>query len=187
VPALATPTQLGLLLKEPIGDVDPSALLMLDTASGMVRDCLQIGDIEAVSADRQLFDPINGAFVFLDQLPVTAVTLVETFDGTTWTTADPTTYTVSKRLGIISALPGLGVTWPTNPETWRVTYDHGFTQIPSSILGVVLGVAARAWTNPENLAAETFGPHQVRYQMQASGFTALEAKTLSHYASPRAA
>jgi hypothetical protein len=188
--ALATPAQLGALLKETIDPADASALLILDIASGMVRDHLELNGyaLDAVAADVVLLDPINGGTVlFLDGLPITAVTLVETFDGTAWTTADPTTYSVSKRTGIISALPWTGVTWPYLPETWRVTYDHGFAVLPSSILGVVLGVAARAWSVPAGVSSETFGPHTVKYQMEADGFSPIEAKALARYVNPRVA
>jgi len=187
--ALATPAQLGAILKETIDPADASALLILEIASGMVRDHLELNgwSLDAVTADVVLLDPINGQSAFLP-LPVTAVTLLETFDGTVWTTADPTTYTVSKRLGIISALPWTGVSWPYLPETWRVTYDHGFAVLPSSILGVVLGVAARAWANPGGAVdSETFGPHAVKYQMEAEGFSPVEAKALAKYANPRVA
>ena len=190
--ALATPAQLGAILKETIDPADASALLILEIASGMVRDHLELNGyaLDAVVADVVLTDPVagNGFTLFLEGLPVTAVTLVETFDGTAWTTADPTTYTVSKRLGIISALPWTGVTWPYLPETWRVTYDHGFAVLPSSILGVVLGVAARAWANPgDTVSAETFGPHLVKYSMESGGFSPIESKALAKYVNPRVA
>src|SRR5450759_5123219 len=147
----ATPEQLGAILKETIDPADASALLILEIASGMVRDHLELNgwSLDAASADVVLLDPVAGGIVlFLEGLPVTAVTLVETFDGTSWTTVDPTTYTVSKRLGMISALPYTGVTWPSGPESWRVTYHNGFTVLPSPLLGVELDVAAGAWSNP---------------------------------------
>ena len=187
--ALATPAQLGAILKETIDPADASALLILEIASGMVRDHLELNSwsLDAVTADVFLLDPINGQSAFLP-LPITAVTLLETFDGTVWTTADPTTYTVSKRLGIISALPWTGVTWPYLPETWRVTYDHGFAVLPSSILGVVLGVAARAWVNPGGtVSAETKGPFTVKYVMESDGFSPIERKALARYVNPRVA
>ena len=185
--SLAVPSDLSTFLQETFDAEDTlTATLLLDIASGMVRDHLKIGDLNAVAADVVELDPINGV-VFLPSLPVTAVSLVETFDGTAWSTAAASTYRVSKRLGIIFGLPGLGVRWPAGPETWRVTYDHGFTVIPSTIKGVVLGVAARERSTPTGLAAETFGPHSVRYQMQADGFTDIERKALANYVNPNIA
>ena len=187
--ALALPAQLGALMQQPIADTDPTALFVLDVASGMVRDFLQ-QQLDAVTADVALLDPVNGSngvLILLPELPVTAVTLVETFDGTAWTTADPTTYSVSKRLGIISALPYTGVTWPYLPETWRITYDHGFVVIPSTIVGKVVGVAARAYASPAGVDMERIGGYQVKYSMETGGFTPSEEKALARYVNPRIA
>ena len=187
--ALATPAQLGSLLKETIADADASALLILDIASGMVRDFLQ-QQLDAVTADVALLDPVNGSngvLILLPELPVTAVTLVETFDGTVWTTADPLTYSVSKRLGIISVLPYTGVQWPYLPETWRVTYSHGYTVIPMTIVGKVVGVAARAYASPAGVDMERIGGYQVKYSMETGGFTPSEEKALARYVNPRIA
>src|ERR1035437_4490983 len=141
---LAIPSDLGAFLRETIDPADPSALLILDIASGMVGDRLEMNGyaLDAVAADVVLLHPVNGATLFLDGMPVTGVSLLETFDGTVWTTSDPATYSVSKRTGIITALPYTGMRWPYLPETWRVTYDHGFTVLPSGRLVVVLGGAA---------------------------------------------
>jgi hypothetical protein len=188
--SLAFPDQLGAFLKEPIDSQDATALLLLDIASGMVRDFLQIGDISAVLADVMELDPIisgGGPVLLLPALPVTAVTLVETFDGTAWSTADPTTYTVSKRLGIITAVPWTGVTWPVTPESWRVTYDHGFDEVPMSIVGAVLGAAARQWNTDNGIDMERVGGYQVKYAMEANGFTGIELKALGAYVNPRIA
>ena len=184
--ALATPAQLGAFLQQPLADGDPTALLLLDIASGMARDYLH-AQLDAVTGDVVLLDPIDGAFIFLPELPVTAVTLVETFDGTAWTTADPATYTVSKRLGIISALPGTGVTWPTNPETWRVTYSHGYSPVPMTIVGTVLGAAARAYSSPAGVDSEKIGGYSVKYSMETGGFTPSEKRALDRYVNPRIA
>jgi len=184
--ALATPAQLGAFMQQPLADTDPAALLLLDIASDMVRDFLQ-ARLDAVAADVVLLDPINGATVILPELPVTAVTLLETFDGTVWTTADPTTYAVSKRIGIIGALPYTGVTWPYLPETWRVTYDHGFATVPLSIVGVALGVAARQYNGVNGVDSERLGGYQVKYAIAAEGFSTTEMKALARYVNPRIA
>ena len=191
--ALAFPTDLGAFLRETIDPLDQTALLVLDIASGMVRDHLQ-QQVDAVAADVVLLDPIggNGIFIFLPELPVTAVTLVETLDSTVtpgvWTTADPLTYAVSKRIGVIAALPYTGVQWPDLPETVRVTYDHGFAVIPISLVGVVLGVAAREWSNPGSVVdMERIGGYQVKLHMEATGYTPLEEKALARYVNPRIA
>jgi len=188
--ALALPEQLGAFLKETIDPADASALLILAIAEGMVRDHLELNGwaLDAATADVVVLDPVAGGIVlFLDGLPVTAVTLVETFDGTTWMTADPATYTVSKRLGTITALPWTGVSWPSGPESWRVTYNHGFTTVPMALVGVVLGVAAREWNTDNGVDSERIGGYQVKYAMEAAGYTATELKALARYANPRVA
>jgi len=184
--ALALPAQLGAFMQQTIADTDPTALLLLDIASGMVRDYLQM-ELDAVVGDVVLLDPINGATVILPEMPVTAVTLLETFDGTVWTTADPTTYAFSKRLGIIAALPYTGVTWPYLPETWRVTYDHGFAVIPDTIVGAVIGRAARAYASPAGVDMERIGSYQVKYSLETGGFTDAEKQGLARYVNPRIA
>lgn len=177
---LATVAQLAATLQVTLAPDDPAALLQLATAAGKIRDYLQ-QDITAVAGDVVELDPLDGAYVELPQIPVTAVTLVETYSSDTglWTTADPKTYTVSKRLGMIAAKPGLGVNWPTDPETWRVTYDHGFTTVPDSLQGVCAAVAARAYASPAGVDLERIGGYQAKYS--ADDFSKTEISTLSKY------
>jgi hypothetical protein len=183
---LATVAQLAAYLQQPLADSDTSAQLMLMIASGMVRDFLE-QELSPVTNEVVLLDPINSYYVLLPELPVTSVTLLETFDGTVWTTQPTTVYTVSKRLGMIAAVPLTGVTWPYNPESWRVTYSHGFASIPDSLVGVVLGVAARTYATPAGAESERIGGYQVKYQMQADGFSPLEKAALSRYVVARIA
>ncbi|NNC10692.1 hypothetical protein HII28_02165 [Planctomonas sp. JC2975] len=189
---LANVEQLGAYMQTTLASGDPSAILYLQIASGMVRDALQQA-LDAIQDDIVTLDPINGAYIVLPELPVVSVTQLEIFDATqgTWTTVDPSLYTVSTRLGIIAGRPGCGVFWPPSPGSWRVTYSHGFVtdstpidgfaQLPSSILGVVLGVAARAYSSPVSIESERIGGYQVKYAMEADGFSAIEAKTLAKY------
>jgi hypothetical protein len=181
--ALATPAQLAAYIQQSLSDTDASALLMLSIASGMVRDYLQ-QQLSLLVGDVLITDLVNNE-VFLPEFPVTAVSLVETFDGTVWTTADIKTYTVSKRLGIISTIPYSGVIWPTKPETWRVTYSHGFAAIPDALVGVCLGVAARAYASPAGVDSERIGGYQVKYGMESEGFSAIEKKAMGRYLNPR--
>lgn len=177
---LATPTQLGDFMQETIAANDPSALLYLSIASGMVRDYLQ-QQITATANDTIVVDPVDGAYAFLPEMPVTAVPLVETFDGTAWNTIDAGTYTVSLTLGIVAARPGCGVSWPFESGSWRVTYSHGFASVPDSIVGVVLGVAARAYASPVAVDSERIGGYQVKYAVESAGFSPLELIALAPY------
>jgi hypothetical protein len=176
---LASVAQLAAYLQQPLTDTDPSALLMLTIASGMVRDYLQ-QQLTTVTGDVVQLDPING-YVLLPEMPVSAVTLVETFDGTVWTTQPTTAYTVSRRMGMIMSVRGTGITWPTDPESWRVTYSHGYAVVPDSLVGVALGVAARTYSTPAGAESERIGGYQVKYAMQADGFNPLEKAAMNRY------
>lgn len=184
---LATVPQFGAYLKTTFDPNDATATLYLQIASGMVRDFLQ-RDLTAVAGDVVLVDPIDGSYGLLPELPISAVSLVETFDGTVWTTMTPSTYTVSTRLGMIAGKPGTGATWPTDPATWRVTYSHGFAEVPDSIVGVTLGVAARAYASEPGVDLERIGGYQVKYAgVAADGFSPIELKALARYVLPRVA
>lgn len=188
---LATVAQLAAYLQQPLADNDASGLLYVQIASAMVRDYLQ-QTITSVTGDVVLVDPIPGYgfSILLPEMPVTAVTLVETLDDSVipsvWTTADPTTYTVSLPLGVVAAKPYTGVTWPTDPGYWRVTYNHGFTAVPDGLSGVVVSVAAREYASPAGVDLERVGGYQVKYSI-GGGFTDLEQKILNRYLLPRVA
>ena len=177
--SLATVAQLGAFTKTTLSDTDPTALLMLSIASGMVRDKLQ-QQISLVTNEVVVLDPIDTT-VLLPDLPVISVSLVETFDGTTWNTLSAADYTVSKRTGVIQAARWSGLTWPSDPGSWRVTYTHGYAVIPDAIVGVTLGVAARAYASPVAVESERIGGYQVKYAMEAEGFSAIEKSALSRY------
>jgi len=164
---------------------DTAAAFLLKVASGMVRRYLQ-QDITATFWDVEYCDPVAGG-VLLSQLPVTDVTKVETsLDGVTWTVADPTTYVVSRRLGIVSARPYTGL-WPSDPESWRVTYSHGFDDVPDEIKGVVCSVAARFYSTPSGIDMERTGQRQVKYNLETAGLNAMEKLILDGFRIPRVA
>lgn len=184
--SLATPAQLGAFLQTPIENNDATALLMLDIASGMVRDFLQL-NLSPVANEVVLLDPIEGSFVLLPELPISSVSKVEIFDGTSWTELTTNQYTVSRRIGMIAGAPGVGIDFPTKPETWRVTYSHGYTEMPSTIVGVTLALAARFYTAPDGITSESIGGYSVSYATAGEGFTKLEQTALARYKNPRIA
>lgn len=184
--ALATPAQLGAYLQQPIANNDATALLMLDIASGMVRDFLHL-DLDYVVDDVVVLDPIEGAYVLLPELPISNVSKLEIFDGTSWVVLDPAKYTVSTHDGMIAGKPGTGTTFPFEPQTWRVTYTHGYQEMPKTIMGVALGVAARFYAAPAGVESESIGGYSVRYGTAADGFTPIEKIALRRYINPRIA
>jgi hypothetical protein len=183
---LATVAQLAAFTQETIADTDAGAQLMLTVASGMVRDYLQ-QTITAVTGDVLLTEFLPGtATVLLPEWPITAVSLVEMFDGLAWSTVAPTSYAVSRRIGALVGRDGL-ITWPTDYETLRITYDHGFALVPDSLVGVCLGVAGRAYTSPISIDLERIGAYQVKYTIEREGFSPLELIALNRYREARVA
>lgn len=166
---------------------DPAAAFLLKVASGMIRRYLE-QDITAVADDVELADPVGGQAVFLRQLPVQSVSLVETStDGVTWTTVDPASYTVNRRTGVVAAKPYTGVRWGTDPESWRVTYTHGYLAVPDELKGVACSIAARFYSTPAGIDMERTGQRQVKYSLESAGFSGMEAMTLASFRNPRLA
>lgn len=183
---LATVDDLNSFSQLALSPADPSAAYLLKVASGMIRRYLE-QDITQTVNDVELCDPV-GSVVFLRQLPVQSVSLVETStDGVTWTTVDPANYTVSKRQGIVAAKPWTGVQWGADPESWRVTYSHGYATVPDEINGVCCSIAARFYSTPAGIDMERTGQRQVKYSLEAEGLDPMERLVLSAFRNPRIA
>ena len=180
---LATPAQLGALLQQTISSTDPSALQLLAQASGVIRRYLDL-TVTQVLGDVELGTPEDGV-VFLRESPVTNVSLVEVQDPWTgvWSTVPSTAYKASLRLGTVSQglVNTAGVRWPTDEESWRITYDHGFETVPDDLMGVCVGVASRFYSVPAGVDAERIGNRQVKYSLTADDLNALERLTLDGY------
>lgn len=184
---LATVTDLNNFAQLGLDPSDSAAAFLLSVASGMIRRYLD-QDITVTADDVEYADPLNGSVVLLRQLPVTSVSLVETTtDGVTWSTVDPASYTVSRRQGIVSAKPWTGVRWGSDPESWRVTYTHGYATVPDEIRGVCCSIAARFYSTPAGIDMERTGQRQVKYSLESAGFTGMESMVLSAFRNPRVA
>lgn len=182
---LAEPADLGRFLGETIPDTDTRALLLLDLASGQVRTYLGHPVIEVTETVE--LDPLPGACVLLPAAPVTAVHEVATAGPAGWLARDPADYAVSKATGMIRGRStgridlGYRGQWPTDPGSWRVTYSHGYPTVPSTVLGVVLAVAARLWVTPQGVDSERVGDYQVKYTAAGGVFTTVEQAALDRY------
>lgn len=161
--SFATPSDLQLLLRLSSIDTD-AATLLLELASNAVR--ADVGQtIDAAADETVTVDGTPGRALLLDELPVTGVSavsingvaLVEKVDfdwhrsgilhrcGTAITTPD---YTVA------------AWSWGGRPRSVEVTYSHGWETTSrqwQAARGVALQVAARCWTNPQQLGSETIG------------------------------
>lgn len=183
---LATVADLALYVQEDIAEDDPAASLSLDIASGVIRSYLGYDVLAATAVE--YCDPLGGSFVELRQTPVITLTTLEYLDRTTglWVTANPATdYAISRRLGFVALKPGVGIPWPTDPESIRVTYDYGYPTVPDPIKGVVLGVAARQWATPVGVESERVGGYNVRYaDRHDDALTPIEKLALTSYRRP---
>lgn len=182
---LATVADLASYVQETIPDGDPAATLSLQIASGVIRSFLGY-DVSSASTT-EYCDPINGSFVELRQTPVTNVVAVEYLDANSglFVLADPSQYTLSRRLGVLAFRPCIGIQWPTDPESVRVSYSYGYDSVPDAIRGVVLGVAARQWSTPVGVESERLGGYNVRYaDRHDDALTPVEKLALRAYLRP---
>jgi hypothetical protein len=185
---LATVQDLNDFSQLALDPTDTSAAFLLKVASGMIRRYLE-QDITVTTGDVEYADPLNGQVVLLRQLPVTSVSLVETSTdgGVTWTTVAPANYTVSRKQGIVAAKPWTGIQWGGDPESWRITYTHGWATVPDELKGVACSIAARFYSTPAGIDMERTGQRQVKYSLESAGFSGMEAMVLSAFRNPRLA
>jgi hypothetical protein len=187
---LATVSQLGAYLQQNFSSTDPSALLVLQIASAIVRDHLN-QKLTLTPGDVVTLNPVYNQLVLLPELPVVVVSQLETYNSDTnpgvWSVINPLYYTVSTLTGVVAAKPFTGVVWPSDPGSWRVTYDHGFTAIPDALMAVCVGVAARIYATEDGIDLERIGGYQVKYQSDVDGFSPLQIKALARYVVPRVA
>ncbi len=162
-----------------------------------IQTALEIASAE-IRNGRRVFSPVTGTVEAIDghnaqsvltsryHLPVTAVTLVEEFNGSTYTTVDATDYQWTPS-GVIERLNWR--CWPGYLAGVRVTYNHGYDILPRDVAGVCLRLAARLLANPGGSAVlrETLGDASVEYSNAATGGLLPEEETvLSLYESNRA-
>jgi hypothetical protein len=185
---LATVADLNNFSQLGLDSGDTSAAYLLKVASGMIRRYLE-QDITVTANDVEYADPINGQVVFLRQLPVTSVSLVETSTdgGVTWTTVAPANYAVSRKQGTVSAKPWTGIQWGSDPESWRITYTHGYATVPDELNGVCCSIASRFYATPAGIDMERTGQRQVKYNLESAGFDPMERLVLSSFRNPRLA
>ncbi len=159
--------------------------------------------LEIASADirngRRVFSPVTGEVETIDansaasfltsryHLPVTAVSLVEVFDGSAYQTVDATEYQWT-RDGVVQRL-GYRC-WPGYLAGVRATYNHGYDDLPRDVAGVCIRYASRLLANPGGSAVqrETLGDASVEYSQASAGAGLLpdEQMILSLYESNHA-
>ncbi|MFF8485162.1 hypothetical protein [Streptomyces antibioticus] len=83
--------------------------------------------------------------------------------------------------------------WPFNRPlgVWadrvKVTYSHGYTEVPDDILGICLDLASATLSNPRRIRSESAGATSVTYTVETFGTASLTAdhrRTLRSYRRP---
>lgn len=181
-PLLATVEDLGVYVQGApfTGDEDvAAATLMLRLASGKVRDhCRQ--RLSLVADDVARLTPSERGRIFLPELPIVGVPVVESSadGGLTWTPAPSWTLDYDTgELADTALWPHVG---PRTASSWRVTYSHGYAEIPDGIQSVVIDLAARMLQTPPGIDLERVGERQVKYSAN-EGLTDANKSDLAPY------
>lgn len=167
--ALATLADLeAVLLREITTDESPRLTRLLEMASGIFRSesrqtiSVVAGDVITIrgSWDSQLFVP---------ERPVTAVASV-TIRGVL---LDPSAYTWRSTGLLERQFASWGDPW----APVIVTYDHGYTEIPDDVVGVICDMVANVVVNPSRVDAETIGSYSHMRRGSTIGLTITEEQT----------
>lgn len=129
---------------------------------------------DTIRAGRRYFTPVTNDVVTIDayggdvlllpkdRLPVTTVTLVEQLSGADYVTVDATEYAWSAN-GYVTRCWSC---WSSAPRGVRVTYSHGYAQMPRDVAGVCLTAAKRLIDSPDGgggVQSEQLGDHHVTF------------------------
>lgn len=159
---LCTPEQLASALQQ---DLDAStANLWVNAATAVVQEAAGNQRILQVVGDTAELTGTTESWLWLPQIPVTAVTSV-TLDGDT-VTAGTTTGTYRKR----GARLWRDVGWSDDiyaPSTVVVVYTHGYATGHQSLelaRSAVLGLAKQAYINVSGANREAIDDYQVAYE-----------------------
>ncbi|MPZ27541.1 MAG: hypothetical protein GEV12_14310 [Micromonosporaceae bacterium] len=158
------------------------ASALLADASALVRAYTR-QDFDSVTGDTVVLRPV-GSYLRLPQRPVIDVQQVAGIDcdglvgepiaGWCFDGVDKVEITGATFKGISDPW------WPWNhwPETFEVTYDHGYTVTPADVVAVTAGVALRVLASPsqvDGMVSERIG--QYFYQLQqGSGAVGLSVR-----------
>lgn len=115
---------------------DPQATLAIAEATAVIQNyCNQ--KIERVSNDPIFLDGTGSTKLFLPELPVNEIASVEV-DGTL---LDPAYYALAEN-GVLWRKYGV---WTPGARNIKITYTHGYENIPEEIRGVCYRSAARLY------------------------------------------
>lgn len=173
--ALAAVADIEQRLGRDLSDVESArADALLADASAMIRAYTGQDFAEAAG---EVTLRSQGGTIRLPQRPVTAVTSVVAIGGGgtpdvtvidwVWDGVDQV------RVGDGSFVINLPAVWWDDdgfPGTYRVTYTHGYEDVPADVVAVACGMVMRTLTAPTmagGVRSETIGPYS--YQLDAAG------------------
>lgn len=192
--ALASPADLAARLGRDLTEQEAArAEALLDDASAVVRAYTR-QDFELHTDDEVVLRAVGGR-IALPGRPVQGVSRVEVIGGSEalpdFTLADWLFDGIDTvRIGEGAAIINLPEAWWDDdgyPGTYRVTYTHGYAEVPADVRSVVCGVVLRVLTNPSGYRSETVGSYSVTYAVPATGeqlgtnLTRYEMKMLDRY------
>lgn len=94
--------------------------------------------------------------IVLPTAPVSSITAVEYWDGTSWATVSTSAYSLEPGPLLSSVLPAYGTTWPTlgnrSGARVRVTFQAGYADaahVPAAVRDFIIAQAGAWLANPE--------------------------------------
>ena len=174
---LATPAELRSYLgldESQLGD-ERANLILVGVSAEIRKHTGQIFD--QVEDDEVILDSIGSSVLLLPQLPVIDIASIEDLDDDTATFTVVTDYRWSVR-GIIRRT---GARWAEGLRRYKVTYTHGYENIPDDLTLICLRAAARAAGNPEGLTQESMGNYSASWGLAVAGLTDIDRRDLDFY------
>lgn len=155
------------VLGREIDEGDPSAIIAIETASGLVAEFIG-RDISQVVGEVEIIDGSGTNVLLLRYWPVhpdpTVKVLGEDEEDFEWAES--------------GYLKRTDYPWPTELRSVEVTYTHGYNPLPTSVRTIVAQAAARLLETPGAVKQESIGGYSVTYTagavLQALDLMALE-------------
>lgn len=185
----------------PISSVydDASVTQALAWAQSFVEDYCNVGEggFDLVTGETVFIDPKPYRQALLPSIPVVNVSQVQGLmpssqdsGGMAWTTL--TNYAFVGETGLIydtTGEPGVsqsfGPTWPALPGSLKVTYDHGYSTVPSGLINAACRFAQQYLENPALKLSRDVGDVHDRFAGNTGGvgivINAFDERILDRY------
>ncbi|MET4094570.1 hypothetical protein [Arthrobacter sp. UYCu712] len=156
-PYLAKLTELATATGLP--EQSPRLLLALQRASDRFRGA--VGHPVHLVEDDEIWLDGNGTdTLLLPAAPITSISVE--LDGAALVAGSG--YKISRRAGILRRAGG----WPDDLENVKVTYTHGYDEIPGDIADAVLEQATTQALVLAHVGAQGMGPANIKYEAAAT-------------------